>query len=131
MFNDFDEFELKFPKKIGEKISYRRRFSLGGNGVYNLFYLNNNIYELKMSKCKSLGVASNKAVDAGKSTIIEEILSNIPSQYIKSIDGAKIYCVFPFGNVKIEIIKKLREPADGGLHADEEAFQLKYGKKLI
>jgi len=109
----FWETEYKFGeflKKIfGEEI-YKRKYSLEGNGIYNLLYLNNKIYEVKYNQGKTHVTPDNHKFTDDKEYIINMIANNLKSD-IYYISGGK-FITFPVGSWigKVEVIKKLKEP---------------------
>lgn len=110
----FWETEYKFGeflKKIfGEQI-YKRKYSLEGNGIFNLLYLNNKIYEVKYAQSKNGMITSdNHAIDADKKFIIDTICDNLKTE--TNVSGGK-FITFAVQNwfAKVEIIKKLKEPS--------------------
>lgn len=110
----FWETEYKFGeflKKIfGEQI-YKRKYSLEGNGIFNLLYLNNKIYEIKYTQSKNGMIASdNHAIDVDKKFIIDTICDNLKTE--ANVSGGK-FITFAVQNwfAKVEIIKKMKEPS--------------------
>ena len=98
----------EFLKKIFP--TYRRKFSLTGNGIYNLISYNGKLYEVKYNQAKTKLIADNHAIDAEKGYIISQITKNLKTQDV-TISGGK-FITFPVGSwlAKVEIIKKLKEP---------------------
>lgn len=90
--------------------NYKRKYSLEGNGIYNLIYLNNKIYEIKYTETKSMLKNDNHSIDNDKKFIIDKITSNLKTDNFV-VSGGK-YITFPIEDWigKIEIIKKLKEP---------------------
>ena len=87
--------------------NYKTKFSLTGNGIYNLIWVNNKIYEIKYTKTTTMGKNDNHNIDADKKYIIDNLQT---SNY--AIFGGK-YITFPVTDqwiAKIEIIKKLKIP---------------------
>ena len=110
----FWESEYKFAEFLkqifGEKI-YKRKYSLEGNGIFNLLYLNNKIYEVKYTQSKNGMITSdNHAIDADKKFIIDTICDNLKTE--TNVSGGK-FITFAVQNwfAKVEIIKKLKEPS--------------------
>lgn len=107
--------ELKYPfgeflKKIFGENVYKRKYSLAGNGIYDLLYLNNKIYEIKLIEAKKLLENDNHKFTDDKEFIINTIISNLKIKDC-TVNSGK-YITFPLEQwkVKIEIIKKLSEP---------------------
>lgn len=111
MVDYFWEYEYKFGeflKKIFPN-TYKRKFSMTGNGIYNLIIIQDKIYEVKFSQTTKL-VEDNGVLtkDKIKNKIIENITNNLKNNY--TVNNGKI--TFKLGKfiAKIEIIKKLKMP---------------------
>ena len=111
MVDYFWEYEYKFGeflKKIFPN-TYKRKFSMTGNGIYNLIIIKDKIYEVKFSQTTKL-IEDNSALtkDKIKNKIIENITNNLKNNY--TVNNGKI--TFKLGKfiAKIEIIKKLKMP---------------------
>ena len=107
----FWETEYKFGeflrKIFGE--SYRRKYSLEGNGIFNLLDINGKIYEVKYTSAKAHVKPDNHKFTDDKEFIINKIALNLKCDTY--ISGGK-FISFPVGSWigKVEIIKKLKEP---------------------
>ena len=99
----------EFLKKIFQD-KYKRKYSLEGNGIFNLLYIDNKIYEIKFTETKSLLVNDNKKfTDKNKLFIVEEITKNLKNNF--TINGGKFITFELDGYIaKVEIIKKMAEP---------------------
>lgn len=112
----FWEFEYTFGEFIKELYNdkYKRKYSLGGNGIYNLLYLSNKIYELKFTQAKTMLINDNKrTTDNNKNDIIETLITAFDNKNIEYTVNSGKYITFKIQNnyiAKIEIIKKLKEP---------------------
>ena len=111
MVDYFWEYEYKFGeflKKIFPN-TYKRKFSMTGNGIYNLIIIQDKIYEVKFSQTTKL-IEDNSALtkDKIKNKIIENIANNLKNNY--TVNNGKI--TFKLGKfiAKVEIIKKLKMP---------------------
>ena len=111
MIEYFWEYDYKFGeflKKIFPN-TYKRKFSMTGNGIYNLIIIQDKIYEVKFSQTTKL-IEDNSALtkDKIKNKIIENITNNLKNNY--TVNNGKI--TFKLGKfiAKIEIIKKLKMP---------------------
>lgn len=108
----FWETEYKFGEFLksifGE--AYRRKYSLAGNGIYNLVSYNDKLFEVKYKETKTALVNDNRALDADKGYIIKTITNNLKTDKF-TINGGK-FITFPVGSwiAKVEIIKKMKEP---------------------
>ncbi|MGN0992800.1 MAG: hypothetical protein ACI4PE_02570 [Bacilli bacterium] len=111
----FWETEYKFGeflKKIfGEEV-YKRKYSLEGNGIFNLLYLNGKIYEIKYSQAKTNLLNDNHNFTDDKEFIINTIVDNLKCDKEKIVINGGKFITFPVDKwiAKIEIIKKLKEP---------------------
>ena len=77
----------EFLKKIFQD-KYKRKYSLEGNGIYNLLYIDNKIYEIKFTETKKLLENDNKKfTDKNKLFIVEEITKNLKNDF--TVNGGK------------------------------------------
>lgn len=112
MIEYFWETEYKFGeflKKIFNE-QYRRKYSLEGNGIYNLITTSNGLYEIKYNQSKNGMISSdNHLISKDKKEIIDKIISNLKCEAF--VSGGK-FITFPVHSwvAKVEIIKKLKEP---------------------
>ena len=105
--------ETEYPfRKFLQSIfpTYKTKYSLTSDGIFNLVTINNKIYEIKYTKAIKMGSNDNHTVDNDKKYIIDNIVNNLKTNNI-AIFGGK-YITFPIGQwiAKIEIIKKLKMP---------------------
>ena len=98
-----------FLKKIFQD-KYKRKYSLEGNGIYNLLYIDNKIYEIKFTETKKLLENDNKKfTDKNKLFIVEEITKNLKNNF--TVNSGKFITFELDGYIaKVEIIKKMAEP---------------------
>ena len=72
----FWEYEYKFGEFL-QKIfpnTYKRKYSMTGNGIYNLIIVNDKVYEVKLSQATSMLEDNNKlTTDSLKNKIINSI----------------------------------------------------------
>ena len=107
----FWEYDYKFGeflKKIFPN-TYKRKYSMTGNGIYNLILVNNKIYEVKLSQTNSMLIDNNLlTTDKMKNKIIENITDNLKSNY--TVNNGKV--TFKLGKfiAKVEVIKKVKMP---------------------
>lgn len=110
----FWEYEYSFGEHFLKELfkdNYKRKYSLTGNGIYNLLYIDNKIYEVKFTKGTSLLVEDNKIIsDKTKTNIVNTIVENLKSKYTIN-SGKFITFETAKGIAKIEIIKKMKEPS--------------------
>ena len=98
----------EFLKKIFQD-KYKRKYSLEGNGIYNLLYIDNKIYEIKFTETKKLLENDNKFTDKNKLFIVKEITKNLKNNF--TVNGGKFITFELDGYIaKVEIIKKMAEP---------------------
>lgn len=107
----FWEYQYPFGEFLNKIFpnTYKRKYSMTGNGIYNLVLVHDKIYEVKMSEVKSLLVDNNLlTTDKLKNKIINNICDNLKSNY--TVNNGKI--TFKLGNfiAKVEVIKKLKMP---------------------
>ena len=105
----FWEYQYPFGEFLNKIFpnTYKRKYSMTGNGIYNLVLVQDKIYEIKMSEVKSLLADNNLlTTDKLKNKIIDNICNNLKSNY--TINNGKI--TFKLGNfiAKVEVIKKLK-----------------------
>lgn len=109
----FWEYDYKFGeflKKIFPN-TYQRKYSMTGNGIYNLILVNDKIYEIKFSETKSFLTDNNQLTkDALKNKIIQNIIDNFKEGTKLTVNNGKV--TFKLGNfiAKVEVIKKLKMP---------------------
>ena len=115
MIEFFWETSYKFgeflKKTFGEDV-YKRKYSLEGNGIYNLLYINNKIYEVKYSQCKSQISNDNHKFSDDKEFIIKKIAESLNCDKDKiTISQGKIL-TFPVRDwiAKVEVVLKRNEP---------------------
>lgn len=106
-------FETEYPFAMFLKsifTNYQRKYSLTGDGIFNLVTIDNKIYEIKYTKALKMGSNDNHAIDNDKKYIIDTIVNNLKTDKI-AVFGGK-YVTFPIDQwiAKIEIIKKLKVP---------------------
>lgn len=107
----FWEYQYPFGEFLNKIFpnTYKRKYSMTGNGIYNLVLVQDKIYEVKMSEVKSLLTNNNLlTTDKLKNKIINNICDNLKSNY--TVNNGKI--TFKLGNfiAKVEVIKKLKMP---------------------
>lgn len=114
----FWELEWPFGEFLRESLpagSYRRKFSMTGNGIYNLVTLDGNLYDVTLkSTTKLLPNDDKKAFrDTTKDKLIgllKDKLSLLGVNY--TVNSGKFITFELFGFIaKLEIVKKTTEPS--------------------
>lgn len=112
----FWEYEYPFTefiKKIFPK-TYKRKYSLTWNGIYDLILVQDKIYQVKLTHTtKMLEDNGTLTTDKLKNKIIQNILNNFKEGTKVSVNNGKI--TFELGQfiAKVEIIKKVKMPEWG------------------
>jgi len=102
----FGEYFLK--ELFGE--AYKRKYSMEGNGIYNLIYgSDDKIYDVKLTQAKKM-VEGDELTSRNfyQCIIADLIVKNLPNATVSK----KKIITFPLGDTiaKIEIVKKMKEP---------------------
>ena len=107
--------ETKYPfeqflAKVFKDNNYQTKYSLTGNGIYNLITVEGDLYEIKYTQCKVRPQNNNLELDRVKKYIIDTIVNNLTTDDI-TISGRK-FITFPVAEwiAKVEIVKKLKMP---------------------
>lgn len=103
---------FKFLQRVFGEDKIKRKYSLVGNGIFNLLYIDGKIYEIKFSQAKKLLENDNRAYsDKNKQLIINSIIENFENIKDYTINSGK-FISFPIDKfiAKIEIIQKRAEP---------------------
>lgn len=100
----------QFLARIFKDNNYQTKYSLTGNGIYNLITIEGTLYEIKYTQCKVRPKNDNLELDKVKKYIIDTIVNNIDTDDI-TISGRK-FITFPVAEwiAKVEIVKKLKMP---------------------
>lgn len=108
----FWETEYKFGEFLRKIFgdAYRRKYSLEGNGIFNLLTINGKLYEIKYTQAKTHTKSDTHKFTDDKEFIINTITSNLKTNTYY-VSGGK-FITFPVGSWigKVEVIKKLKEP---------------------
>lgn len=111
------EYEWPFGEFLRESLptgSYRRKFSMTGNGIYNLVTLDSKLYEVTLkSATKLLPNDGKKAFrDTTKDKLINLLKDKLSQLGINcTVNSGKFITFELFGFVaKLEIVKKTIEP---------------------
>ena len=113
-FNDYDyDFGVKFLGDIFKE-NYKRKYSLVGDGIYNLVYLDNKIYSISFKKVTSLLNNDGKKAfrDNDKDIIVEKISKVLSENNVGYTINSGKFITFKLGKyiAKIEVVKKTSEP---------------------
>lgn len=114
----FWEYEWPFSEFLRESLpegSYRHKFSMVGNGIYNLVTLDDKLYDISLkSTTKLLPNDGKKAFrDTTKDKLIDLLKDKLSQLGINcTVNSGKFITFELFGFVaKLEIVKKTTEPA--------------------
>ena len=113
----FWEYEWPFSEFLRESLpegSYRHKFSMTGNGIYNLVTLDDKLYDITIkSTTKLLPDDGKKAFrDTTKDKLIDLLKDKLSQLGINcTVNSGKFITFELFGFVaKLEIVKKTTEP---------------------
>ena len=102
----FGEYFLK--ELFGD--NYKRKYSMEGNGIYNLVYgTDSKIYDLKLTQAKKMVEGDELLSRNSYQCMMADLLvENLPNATVSK----KKIITFPLGDTiaKIEITKKMKEP---------------------
>ena len=107
----FWEYGYKFGEFLKKNFpnTYKRKYSMTGNGIYNLIIVNGKFYEVKFTQTTRMLEDNGKlTTDNVKNQIINNIRNNLKNK--STINNGKI--TFHLGEfiAKVEVIKKLKIP---------------------
>ena len=114
----FWEYEYPFGEFLREALptgSYRRKFSMTGNGIYNLVTLDGKLYDITLKSATKLLPNDDKKAfrDTTKDKLIDLLkdkLSQLGVNY--TVNSGKFITFELFGFIaKLEIVKKTSEPS--------------------
>lgn len=114
----FWEYEYPFGNDFLRNIfkdNYMRKYSLVGDGIFNLILFNDKIYDISIKKGNSMLLNDGKKAfrDTDKDIIVEEITKALKNKNIEYTVNSGKFITFKYNNFifKIEIIKKAAIPA--------------------
>lgn len=126
MFNDFFEkkveyfweYEYPFAEVFLKGIfgdNYKRKYSLTGDGIFNLVFLNDKIYDISFKETKSMVLNDGKSAlrDTTKNAIVKQITDALDKENIEYAVNSGKYITFKIKNkyiAKLEIVKKMKMP---------------------
>lgn len=112
---DYDyAFGHDFLKPIFGKDKYMRKYSMNGDGIYNLLLIDDKIYDLKLKEVKSMLVDDHKKAyrDTTKDYIVDEIRKALVDRGINMTSNSGKLISFKNNNkiFSVEITKKTSMP---------------------
>lgn len=111
------EYEWPFGEFLRESLptgSYRRKFSMTGNGIYNLVTLDSKLYEVTLKSATKL--LPNDGKKAFRDTTKDKLIDLLKDKFSQlgincTVNSGKFITFELFGFVaKLEIVKKTTEP---------------------
>ena len=114
----FWEFEYPFGEVFLKEIfqdSYKRKYSMVGEGIFNLVFLEDKIYDISFKKTNSFMPNYGKydLRDKGKDYIVQKIVEALEKENVKYTVNSGKYITFEIQNKysgKVEINKKKKMP---------------------
>ena len=104
-----------FLKNIFDSDQFKRKYSLSGDGIFNLILIDNKIYNIDLKEGKSLLVNDGKKAfrDETKDIIVEKICNALKDKGLEYTTNSGKLITFKYNNVifKIEIVKKAAMPS--------------------
>lgn len=114
----FWEYEYPFGNDFLKNIfkdNYMRKYSLVGDGIFNLILFNDKIYDISIKKGNSMLVNDGKKAfrDVDKDIVVEEITKALKNKNIEYTVNSGKFITFKYNNFifKVEIVKKAAIPA--------------------
>jgi hypothetical protein len=112
---DYDyAFGHDFLKPIFGEDKYMRKYSMSGDGIYNLLLIDDKIYDLKLKEVKSMLVDDHKKAyrDTTKDYIVDEIRKALVDRGINMTSNSGKLISFKNNNkiFSVEITKKTSMP---------------------
>lgn len=103
-----------FLASIFGEDKYMRKYSLHGDGIYNLLLIDNKIYDLKLKEIKSMLIDDHKKAyrDTTKDYIVDNIKKALTDRGIENASNSGKLISFKNNNIifSIEITKKVSMP---------------------
>lgn len=114
----FEDFEYPFAEVFLKEIfqdNYKRKYSMVGDGIFNLVFLEDKIYDISFKKTNSFMLNDGKSAlrDKGKDYIVQKIVKAFEKENIKYTVNSGKYITFEIQNnyiAKVEIVKKAKMP---------------------
>lgn len=103
-------FGMDFLVSIFGEEKYQRKYSKTGDGIYNLLFVDNKIYELKLKEVTSMLINDNKKAfrDTIKDYIVDNIVNQLKKNNIEATTKDGKFITFKYFDyiIKVEIVKK-------------------------
>lgn len=116
-YEEFWEYDYPFGDDFLKSIfnnNYLRKYSLIGDGIFNIVSVDNKIYDISLKNCKSLLLNDNKKAfrDSTKDIIVEKICNKLNENDIEYTVNSGKFITFKYNNFifKIEVVKKAAMP---------------------
>lgn len=114
----FWELEYSFGEVFLKEIfqdKYKRKYSMIGDGIFNLVFLEDKIYDISFKKTNSFMLNDGKSAlrDKGKDYIVQKIVEALEKENVKYTVNSGKYITFEIQNnyiAKVEIVKKTKMP---------------------
>lgn len=114
----FEDFEYPFAEVFLKEIfqdNYKRKYSMIGDGIFNLVFLEDKIYDISFKKTNSFMLNDGKSAlrDKGKDYIVQKIVEALEKENVKYTVNSGKYITFEIQNnyiAKVEIVKKTKMP---------------------
>lgn len=114
----FWEYDYPFGEFLRESLpagSYRRKFSMTGNGIYNLVTLDGKLYDVTLKSATKLLLNDGKKAfrDTTKDKLIDLLKDKLSQLGVKCTVNSGKFITFELFDfiAKLEIVKKTTEPA--------------------
>ena len=111
------EYEWAFDSDFLQNLfqeNYKHKYSLTGNGIYNLVLIDNKIYEIDLKTTTKLLMDDGKKAfrDTTKDAIVEKIVNKLKENNINyTVNSGKFITFKHFDyTFKIEVVKKTSMP---------------------
>lgn len=102
-----------FLKSIFDN-QYKRKYSLTGDGIFNLILIDNKIYDIRLKETKTMLENDNKKAfrDETKDIVIDKICEKLKELNLSYTRNGGKFITFKLGNfiAKVEIVKKAAMP---------------------
>ncbi len=115
--NCLTEYEWAFDSDFLQNLfqdNYKHKYSLSGNGIYNLVIIDNKIYDVELKKATSLLANDGKKAfrDTTKDVIVEMIVNKLKENNVDcTVNSGKFISFKHYDYIfKIEVTKKTSIP---------------------